>query len=82
VQEKARFIIRRARQFFRLGLAQESLENMFRTNFALMQFHNYGLDILENMLPWERAIYVEMLAAHIQEENLKENMRRVQAQSM
>jgi len=55
---------------------------MFRTNFALMQFHNYGLDILENMLPWERAIYVEMLAAHIQEENLKENMRRVQAQSM
>ena len=55
---------------------------MFRTNFALMQFHGYNLDILENMLPWERAIYVEMLAAHIQEENLKENMRRVEAQQM
>lgn len=44
-----------------------------------MQFHGYGLDVLENMLPWERALYVDMLIIHIQEENLKENMRRIQA---
>lgn len=44
-----------------------------------MQFHNYDLALLENMIPWERAIYIDLLAAFIQEENLKENMRRVQA---
>jgi hypothetical protein len=45
-----------------------------------MQFHNYNLEVLENMLPWERALYIELLLVHINEENLKENMRRVQAQ--
>jgi hypothetical protein len=53
---------------------------MFRTNFALMQFHGYNLDVLENMLPWERAAYIDLLIVHIQEENQKANMRRIAAQ--
>ena len=44
-----------------------------------MQFHHYSLETLENMIPWERAAYIELLLVHIQEENLKENMKRVQA---
>ena len=34
-----------------------------------MQHHNYSLSDLENMMPWEREIYVDMLINHIQEEN-------------
>ena len=34
-----------------------------------MQHHNYSLSDLENMLPWEREIYVDMLVEHIKEEN-------------
>ena len=34
-----------------------------------MQHHNYSLTDLENMLPWEREIYVDMLIAYIKEEN-------------
>lgn len=45
-----------------------------------MQFHNYNLDTLENMLPWERAVYIDLLEIYIKEENQKANMRRVQAQ--
>jgi hypothetical protein len=36
-----------------------------------MQHHNYSLSDLENMLPWEREIYVDMLIAYIKEENEK-----------
>ena len=45
----------------------DSLENMYNTNFALMQHHKYSLTELENMMPWERDIYVNLLIAHINE---------------
>jgi len=34
-----------------------------------MQHHKYSLTELENMVPWEREIYVIMLVEHIKEEN-------------
>ncbi len=34
-----------------------------------MQHHKYSLTELENMMPWEREIYVGLLAEHIREEN-------------
>ena len=40
-----------------------------------MQHHNYSLADLENMLPWEREIYIEMLVQYIKEENKKQNQR-------
>ena len=36
-----------------------------------MQHHNYSLSDLENMMPWEREIYVDMLVAHIKEEKMR-----------
>lgn len=56
----------------------ENLESLYRTNFALMQYHKYSLSELEDMIPWEREIYVEMLMQHIKEENekIREKQRR------
>ena len=34
-----------------------------------MQHHNYSLNDLNNMMPWEREIYIDMLIQHIKEEN-------------
>ena len=34
-----------------------------------MQHHKYSLTELENMLPWERDIYVNMLMRYLEEEN-------------
>ena len=45
------------------------------TNFTLMQHHKYSLTELENMMPWEREIYVEMLSQFIKEENDKQRQR-------
>ena len=44
-----------------------------------MQHHKYTLTDLENMLPWEREIYVDMLVTYIKEENEK-NKREQQSQ--
>jgi hypothetical protein len=50
----------------------DSLENYYKTNFALMQHHKYSLTELENMIPWERDVYVNLLIAHIQEEERRQ----------
>jgi hypothetical protein len=34
-----------------------------------MQHHNYSLSDLEDMIPWEREIYLTMLKNHIDEKN-------------
>jgi hypothetical protein len=36
-----------------------------------MQHHKYSLAELENMIPWERDIYVTMLIQYIEAENEK-----------
>lgn len=36
-----------------------------------MQHHKYSLSELENMIPWEREIYLTLLQSHIEEQNLK-----------
>ena len=56
-------------EFFRIGLGHENLESMYLTNFAMMQHHNYNLNDLENMIPFEREIYVTLLADFIKQEN-------------
>ena len=34
----------------------------------MMQHHNYSLTELENMLPWEREIYIGLLLEFLREE--------------
>ncbi len=34
-----------------------------------MQHHKYSLTELENMIPWEKDIYVNMLIRYLEEEN-------------
>ena len=41
------------------------------TNFQMMQHHKYSLTELENMLPYEREVYLALLNEHIKEENNK-----------
>ena len=36
-----------------------------------MQHHKYSFSDLENMMPWERAVYVSLLVQWIEEENEK-----------
>tara|TARA_B100001059_G_scaffold201113_1_gene208276 strand:+ start:785 stop:922 length:138 start_codon:yes stop_codon:yes gene_type:complete len=44
----------------------------------MMQHYNYSLTELDDMMPWEREIYVSMLKQHVEEENerMKERNKR------
>lgn len=48
------------------------LENYYQLNFSLMQYHKYSLTEIENMIPWERDIYVTLLKNHLEEEKMKQ----------
>ena len=52
-------------------MSHEDLASYYKINFALMQHHKYSLTELENMIPWEREIYLALLQQYIEEENLK-----------
>ncbi len=41
----------------------------------MMQHHKYSLTEIENMIPWEREIYTNLLIEYVKEEN-----RRMQEQ--
>ena len=49
-----------------------------RTNFGLVQHHKYSLTEIENMIPWEREIYLTLLMQWVEEENnrQKEQQRK------
>ena len=53
-----------------------TLESYFQVNFALMQYHKYSLTEIENMMPWERDIYVGLLRQHLEEEELKNKQQQ------
>ena len=38
-----------------------------------MQHHKYSLTELENMIPWEKEVYLSLLMQYIEEENLKQH---------
>jgi hypothetical protein len=53
-----------------------NLESYFRLNFSLIQYHKYSLTEIENMIPWERDIYVGLLKNHLEEEELKQQQQQ------
>jgi hypothetical protein len=40
-----------------------------------MQFHKYNITEIEDMIPFERDIYVSLLQNHIEEENARLSQR-------
>ena len=57
-----------------MALSHVTLSSYYEMNFGLMQHHKYSLTELENMIPWERDIYIGLLINHLEEE--EERMKR------
>lgn len=52
------------------------LASYFKLNFALLQYHKWSLSEIENMMSWERDIYVELLKQHLEEEESKQKNKQ------
>ena len=55
-----------------MSIAREDLESYYKINFSLMQYHKYSLTELENMMPWERDVYITLLQNYLEEQRLKQ----------
>lgn len=60
-------------------MGHDSLLNYFKSNFALMHHHKWSITEIENMMPWEKFIYIDLLQAHIKSE--EERIRDIQQQN-
>jgi|TARA_B100000035_G_scaffold312172_1_gene323090 hypothetical protein len=52
-------------------LYHNSLDEYFETNFALLQYHNWSLTEIENLMPWERQIYINYLMNYLEKQRLE-----------
>ena len=64
-----RFQGERFSKFFSIIFGHDNLINFIRVNFDLKKSHNYSMEEIENMLPWERQIHVDMIRAQVRVEN-------------
>jgi len=62
-------------------MSNENLLNYYKTNFAMVQHHKYSLTELEEMIPFERDIYITLLAEYIKEENERQRQQQAQMKS-
>ncbi len=70
-------------------MGHDKLANHLKTNFSLMHHHKWSLTELENLMPWERYIYIDMLndflielekEAQLKQQEQKAEMARIQRQ--
>jgi len=54
----------------------DTLSNFYLTNFAMVQHHKYSLHELEDMMPWERVIYIELLNQYLKDKEEREKKRQ------
>lgn len=59
-------------------MSEDSLINHYHTNFQLMQHHNYSLSDLNNMMPYERQMYVSLLENYLKEEKERNDIQALQ----
>ena len=62
-------------------MSNENLLNYYNTNFAMVQHHKYSLTELEEMMPFERDIYITLLGEFIKEENQRQREQQAQIKS-
>ena len=61
-------------------MSHDTQKNYYTNNYALMQHHKYSLEELENMIRFERDIYISLLAEHIEKENEKVRQQNAKSQ--
>lgn len=50
-----------------MALSHNTLANYYSINFSLIQHHKYSISDIENLIPFERDVYVQMLVEYLKE---------------
>lgn len=64
-------------------MGYQSLALYFKTNFSIMNHHKWSISEIEDMMPWERQVYLDLLQDWIKqkEQEIKEQEMQLKAQS-
>ena len=44
----------------------------YEANFQMMKNHKYSLSEIDNLIPWEKEVYIDMLIEHLKEEKQRQ----------
>lgn len=67
--------LRGSARFFLIGQSHDTLPNYYQLNFNLVKHHGFSLTEIENMMPYERDIYVMFLQQWIKEEEERQRQQ-------
>jgi hypothetical protein len=56
-------------------MTHNTLENYYRTIFSLAHHHHYQISDIENLMVFERDIYLDLLKQFIEKQELERNQR-------
>lgn len=56
-------------------MSNDNISNHYTVNFELMYHHNISLTELNNMLPYERSVYIQLLNNYLEKKNLENKQR-------
>jgi len=59
-----------------ISLSHISLAAYYEINFALMQHHKYSLSDINEMIPWEREVYLNYLKQWLEKQKEEQQLRR------
>lgn len=62
-----------SRKFFRIVLGHTDLFAYYNMNFLLMHRYNFRLSEIEDMIPFERDVYISLLENYIEEKRKRED---------
>lgn len=51
-----------------MALSHNSLQNYYNMIFSLAQHHKYSISEIENLIPFERDIFIELLMEHLKQQ--------------
>ena len=59
----------------------DNIENFYKTNFEVIQHHKYSLFELENMIPWERYVFIDLLSDFVKKQEQERRDREAAARA-
>lgn len=59
-----------------IAFSDVNLETFFHVNYSLMQYHKWSMEYIDNMIPWEKDIFVNMLLQDLEQKRLEQETGR------
>ena len=63
-----------SKRFFYLSFGKDALKEYYNLNFSLLYHHKIDFNLFEDMIPWEKDVYITMLVNKVKEENEKRKL--------